>query len=87
MHENFYTVEEIKVSSDGYFGIEFMFVFSVVGMCQISLGKSLGWYFFAGAIPFFVIGIIFASLLGPFNRAWFKFGILLGERIFPFSFF
>ena len=83
MHENFNRVEEIEVSSDRSFGIVFMFVFSVVGMWQISLGKSLGWYFFAGAILFFVIAITFPSLLGPFNRAWFKFGLLLGQAVNP----
>jgi large-conductance mechanosensitive channel len=83
MHENFNSVEEIKVSSDRSFGIVFMFVFSVVGIWQISIGKSLGWYFFAGAILFFVIAITFPSLLGPFNRAWFKFGLLLGRVFNP----
>jgi len=83
MHENFNRVEEIKVSSDRSFGIVFMFVFSVVGMWQISLGKSLGWYFFASATLFFIAAITFPSLLGPFNRAWFKFGLLLGQAVNP----
>ena len=90
MHENLDRIEEIKVSSNRSFGMVFTLVFLVVGIWQISTGKSLGWYFFAGAIPFFVIGIIFPSLLGPFNRAWFKFGILLGEqstRLYWDSFF
>ena len=83
MHEKFNGVEEIKVSSDRSFGIVFMFVFSVVGIWQISAEKSLGWYFFVSAILFFIVAIIFPSLLGPFNRAWFKFGLLIGQAVNP----
>ena len=83
MHENFNRVEEIKVSSNRSFGIVFMFVFLVVGIWQISVGKSLGWYFFASAIFFFIATITFSSLLGPFNRAWFKFGLLLSQAVNP----
>ena len=83
MHENFNSVEEIKVSSNRSFGMVFTLVFLVVGIWQISAEKSLGWYFFASAILFFIATITFSSLLGPFNRAWFKFGLLLGRVFNP----
>ena len=83
MHENLDRIEEIKVSSNRSFGMVFTLVFLVVGIWQISTGKSLGWYFFASAILFFIVAITFPSLLGPFNRVWFKFGLLLGQAVNP----
>ena len=83
MHENLDRIEEIKVSSNRSFGMVFTLVFLVVGIWQISTGKSLGWYFFASAILFFIVTITFPSLLGPFNRVWFKFGLLLGQAVNP----
>jgi len=83
MHENLDRIEEIKVSSNRSFGMVFTFVFLVVGTWIIFGGSSVGWYFLAGAIVFFVVAIIFPSLLGPFNRAWFKFGLLLGRLFNP----
>jgi hypothetical protein len=61
----------------------FTLVFLAMGIWQTSAGKSLGWYFFASAILFFIVTITFPSLLGPFNRAWFKFGLLLGQAVNP----
>jgi hypothetical protein len=83
MHENLDRIEEIKVSSNRSFGMVFTLVFLVVGIWQISAGKSLGWYFFASAILFFIVTITFPSVLGPFNRVWFKFGLLLGQAVNP----
>jgi hypothetical protein len=83
MHENLDREEEIKVSSDRSFGIVFTLVFLVVGIWQVLAEKPLGWYFFASAILFFIVAIAFPSLLGPFNRAWFKFGLLLGQVVNP----
>ncbi len=83
MHENLDKIQEIKVSSNRSFGMVFTLVFLVVGIWQISAGKSLGWYFFASAILFFIVTITFPSLLGPFNRIWFKFGLLLGQVVNP----
>ena len=83
MHENLDKVEDIKVSSNRSFGMVFTLFFLVVGIWQISAEKSLGWYFFASALLFFIVAITFPSLLGPFNRAWFKFGLLLGQAVNP----
>ncbi len=83
MHENLDKTQEIKVSSNRSFGMVFTLVFLAMGIWQTSAGKSLEWYFFASAILFFIVTITFPSLLGPFNRAWFKFGLLLGQAVNP----
>jgi hypothetical protein len=83
MHENLDRVEETKVSSDRSFGVVFAIVFLVVGIWTILGEQSVGWYFITSAILFFIVAITFPSLLGPFNRAWFKFGLLLGRAVNP----
>ena len=82
MHENL-DKEEIKVSSDRSFGIVFTLVFLTVGAWVVSSGQSKGWLFFVSAALFFVVAIARPSILGPLNRAWAKFGLLLGQVFNP----
>jgi len=83
MHENLDKEEEVKVSSDRSFGIVFTLVFLAVGVWVVSGGQSKGWFFFVSATLFLVVAIARPSILGPFNRAWVKFGLLLGQVINP----
>ena len=82
MHENL-DKEEIKVSSDRSFGIVFTLVFLAVGGWVVSEGQSKGWLFFVSAVLFLVVAIARPSILGPLNRAWAKFGLLLGQVFNP----
>ena len=83
MHENLDRGEEVKVSSDRSFGMVFTFVFLAVGVWIVSGGQSKGWLFFVSAALFFVVAIARPSILGPLNRAWAKFGLLLGQVFNP----
>ena len=83
MHENLDKEEEIKVSSDRSFGIVFTLVFLAMGVWVVSGGQSKGWLFFVSAALFFVVAIARPSILGPLNRAWAKFGLLLGQVFNP----
>ena len=83
MRENLDRVEEIKVSSDRSFGIVFTLVFLAVGIWMVSGGQSEGWLFFVGSALFFVIALACPSILGPFNRAWMKFGLFLSRVVNP----
>ena len=83
MHENLDKEEEIKVSSDRSFGIVFTLVFLAVGVWVVSGGQSKGWFFFGSAALFLVVAIARPSILGPFNRSWAKFGLLLGQVFNP----
>ena len=83
MHENLDKEEEVKVSSDRSSGTVFTLVFLAVGVWVISGGQSKGWLFFVSAALFFVVAIARPSILGPFNRAWAKFGLLLGQVFNP----
>ena len=83
MHEDLDKEEEVKVSSDRSFGIVFTLVFLAVGGWVVSEGQSKGWLFFVSAALFLVVAIARPSILGPLNRAWAKFGLLLGRVINP----
>ena len=83
MHENLDKAEEVKLSSDRSFGIVFTLVFLVVGIWVVSGGQSKGWLFFVGAALFLVVAVVRPSILGPLNRAWAKFGLLLGQVFNP----
>ena len=83
MHENLDKEEEVKVSSDRSFGIVFTLVFLAMGVWVVSGGQSKGWLFFVSAALFFVVAIARPSILGPLNRAWAKFGLLLGQVFNP----
>ena len=83
MHENLNRVEEIEVSSDRSFGMVFTLVFLAVGIWVVSGGQSEGWFFLAGAALFFTVALARPSILGPLNRAWMKFGLLLGRVANP----
>ena len=83
MHENLNSEEEIKVSSDQSFGIVFSLVFLAMGVWVASEGQSKGWLFFVIAGLFLVVAIARPCILGPLNRAWTKFGLLLGQVFNP----
>ena len=83
MHENLDKEEEVRVSSDQSFGIVFALVFLAVGVWVVSGGQSKGWFFFVSAALFLVVAIARPSILGPLNRAWAKFGLLLGQVFNP----
>ena len=83
MHEDLDKEEEVKVSSDRSFGIVFTLVFLAVGVWVVSEDQSKGWLFFVSAALFLVAAIVRPSILGPLNRAWAKFGLLLGQVFSP----
>ena len=83
MHENLNREEEIKVPPDRSFGVVFTLVFLAMGIWVVSEGQSKGWLFFVIAALFLVVAIARPCILGPLNRAWTKFGLLLGQVFNP----
>ena len=83
MHENLNREEEIKVPPDRSFGIVFTLVFLAMGIWVVSEGQSKGWFFFVIAALFLAVAIARPCILGPLNRAWTKFGLLLGQVFNP----
>ena len=82
MHEDLDREEEIKLSSDRSFGIVFLLVFLALGIWMVLGNHPEGWLFLAGSV-ILVVTLARPSILGPLNRAWFKFGLLLGQVVNP----
>ena len=83
MHEDLDRAEEIKLSSDRSFGIVFLLVFLAMGIWMVLGSHPEGWLFLAGSVILFVVTLARPSILGPLNRAWFKFGLLLSQVVIP----
>ena len=65
------------------FGLLFFAVFLIIGLWPIISGDSPRIIFFIFALIFLTLGLINSKLLTPLNKAWVKFGELLGRIIAP----
>ena len=65
------------------FGLLFFVVFLLIGLWPLLKGNPPRVYFFPFAFIFLILGLINSTLLSPLNKAWIKFGELLGRIIAP----
>ena len=72
---------EIKISSNQSFGFVFSFIFLIIALWPLLHMESIRHWSIAISIIFFILGVLNSKILTPFNRLWFKFGILLGSII------
>jgi len=70
-------------SNNKGFGLLFFTVFFIIGLWPIINGGSPRIVFFLFALIFLVLGLINSKILTPLNKAWIKFGELLGRIIAP----
>jgi len=66
--------------SERSFGLIFMAFFAVMAALRAWTGREWEW-FAAAAVIMLVLALAAPSILAPFNRLWFRFGMLL-SRIF-----
>ena len=72
-----------NMSSNKSFGIVFFIVFLIISLYPlINQEEFRVWAIFISLI-FLILGLINSNLLTPLNKAWIKFGILLGNIISP----
>ena len=82
-HERLTGDEPGEGGTDRGFGIVFAFVFVVVGLFPLlNGGPPRGWAF-GVASAFLAVALARPALLAPFNRVWFKFGLLLQRVVNP----
>ena len=74
---------DIKIGSNKSFGIVFFFVFLIVGIYPILKGNEPHYWSIIISVIFLILGLFNSIYLTPFNKLWFKFGILLGQIISP----
>ena len=70
-------------SSNRSFGLLFFIVFIVVGLWPITKGETANIYLILISLFFLIFGLINSKILSPFNKAWVKFGEILGLIIAP----
>ena len=74
---------EIRISSNKSFGVVFFIVFLIVSIYPLINNGELRIWSLITAIIFLILGLINSKVLTPFNKIWFKFGLLLGKVISP----
>ena len=76
-------MDDIKISSNKSFGIVFFIVFLLISFYPLLDNESIRLWSFLVSLIFLILGILNSKILSPLNRAWFKFGVLLGKVISP----
>ena len=74
---------EIKIGSNKSFGVVFFIVFLLIAIYPLTNNGELRIWSLIIAIIFLVLGFINSKVLSPFNKLWFKFGLLLGKIVSP----
>ena len=70
-------------SSNKSFGIVFGVFFFILLAFSFYKNQSLNVYYLTLALLFFILGFLNSKILTPLNKAWIKFGELLGMIIAP----
>ena len=70
-------------SSNRSFGILFFIVFLILSLWPLKNGNNLNFYFLVASVIFLILGALNSKLLSPLNKAWIKFGEILGLIIAP----
>ena len=75
--------QNIKLPSNRNFGIVFCIVFLIISLWPLLNQNEIRiWSIIISGI-FLILGLFNSKLLLPFNKFWFKFGIILGNIIAP----
>lgn len=72
-----------KIGSNRSFGYVFFIVFLIVGSLPLLNGNEARIWAILISLVFLVLGFLNSKVLNPFNKLWFKFGIILGNFIAP----
>ena len=76
-------MENIKISSNRSFGIVFFVVFLFISLYPLLNDRAIQVWSLIVSLIFLILGLTNSKILSPFNKIWFKFGILLGKIISP----
>ena len=76
-------MDEVKIGSNRSFGIVFFIVFLIIAIYPFLNQGELRLWSLIVSIIFLILGLLNSKLLLPFNKIWFRFGILLGKIVSP----
>lgn len=75
--------ENLKQSSDRFFGLTFFVVFLLIALWPVLLQGTIRPVALGIALAFLAISLVAPTLLAPLNRLWLKFGELLHSITSP----
>ena len=75
--------QKIKLPSNRNFGIVFFIVFLIISLWPLLNQSEIRIWSLILSTIFLILGLINSNLLSPLNKAWFKFGIILGNFVSP----
>ena len=81
--ENLERNEAVQVSSERSFGIVFTVVFALIALFPLLHGSPPRLWSLVVAAVFLAAALLRPALLGPLNRLWFRFGLLLHHIVSP----
>ena len=76
-------MNDIKVGSNRNFGIVFSIVFLLISLYPLLKSGDIRVWSLVVSFIFLILGIFNSKILSPFNKLWFKFGLLLGKFVSP----
>ena len=82
-HENIEHRDEVRGSSDRAFGFVFAAFFLIVALLPLIWGAQPVLWALAVSIAFLAVAALYPAVLGPLNRLWFRFGLLLHGVVSP----
>lgn len=82
-HEDFGREAPAKAGSERAFGFVFAAVFAIIGLWPLLAGAAPRLWALGVAAVFLLAALLFPKALGPLNRLWFKFGLLLHRIVSP----
>ena len=72
-----------KKKSNKSFGILFFIVFLIIGFWPLTNGEEIRFWSILISLIFLILGILNSKVLTPLNKAWFRFGVFLGNFVSP----
>ena len=74
---------EIKLPTNRNFGIVFFFVFLIISAYPLLNDDEIRYWSLFISLIFLLLGLINSRLLTPLNKAWVRFGIMMGRIVNP----
>lgn len=83
LHEDYSREEEVTAGSDRSFGFVFAGFFAILAAISLWRASTTWHYTLPVAAAFLVVALVYPKVLGPLNRLWLKFGLLLYKVMNP----
>ena len=74
---------DVKIGSNKSFGIVFFIVFLIISFYPLINQENIRVWSLIISLIFLILGLLNSKILNPFNKLWFKFGMILGRIISP----